>query len=373
MNSIEETPLEPRSSSSNDKDMLVLLRSRVAEVMTIEEAQEYAGGRAVAFKGKLRISAQEAFDNLKARFRDLGYVPLLRENESSEQQEVMALKGDQYALLNHRPLLNLILFLATVVTTTLFGGMYAAALSQEMPLSPEAILRSGIPFSVTLLAILGVHELGHYIQARRHGVPVTLPYFIPVPLPGTLGTFGAFIQMRGAVENRRALFDVGIGGPIAGLLVAVPLFVVGLVIATLSDDPAPNNRSYLITLLIALFRPEAMDYGIILNPILLAARFGLVITALNLLPVGQLDGGHIAYAALGRKWAHWVGLATVAIMAVLGLTVWPTWLIWMAFALFSGLRHAQPLNDITPLDLRRNVVFIATFILFLSIFSLRPF
>ena len=116
-----------------------------------------------------------------------------------------------------------------------------------------------------------------------------------------------------------------------------------------------------------------MDYGIILNPVLLAARFGLVVTALNLLPVGQLDGGHIAYAALGRKWARWVGLATVAIMAVLGVTASPIWLVWMAFALFSGINHAQPLNDITPLDLRRNVAFIGTFILFLSIFTLRPF
>jgi Zn-dependent protease len=107
--------------------------------------------------------------------------------------------------------------------------------------------------------------------------------------------------------------------------------------------------------------------------VLLAARFGLVITALNLLPVGQLDGGHIAYAALGRKWARRVGLATIAILAILGLVVSPIWLVWMAFAALSGVNHAQPLNDITPLDLRRNAVFIGTFILFLSLFTLRPF
>ncbi|MFN4293759.1 MAG: site-2 protease family protein [Thermoflexales bacterium] len=354
-------------------EALMLLRARVAEVMAIEESQELAAGQAVAFKGRLRIGAQEAFDRLKARFADLGYVPLLRESDSRERQEVMALKGSLQALLTQRPWVNLLLFLATVLTTTLFGGMFAAALTLGGGLSLYSILASGVPFSLTLLAILAVHEFGHYVQARRHGVPVTLPYFIPVPLPGTLGTFGAFIQMRGAVEDRRALFDVGIGGPIAGLLVAVPLFVIGLAVATLANDPPPPTRSYLITLLIALFRPEAMDYGIIMNPVLLAARFGLVITALNLLPVGQLDGGHIAYAALGRQWARRVGLATVAVMAVLGLTASPTWLIWMAFALFSGLNHAQPLNDITPLDLRRNVAFIGAFILFLSLFTLRPF
>ncbi|MCL6510418.1 MAG: site-2 protease family protein [Anaerolineae bacterium] len=366
-------PTTNQVAGSGERDVLMLLRARVADVMAIEESAELAGGQVVAFKGRLRVGAQEAFDNLKKRFADLGYVPLLRENESGEREEVMAVRGNLQAVLAQRPWVNALLFAATAVTTTLFGGMFAASLAPGGDLSLPAILANGVPFALTLLAILAVHEFGHYVQARRHGVPVTLPYFIPVPLPGTLGTFGAFIQMRGAVENKRALFDVGIGGPIAGLLVAVPLFVVGLIAATLAETPAPSNRSYLVTLLIALFRPEAMDYGIILNPVLLAARFGLVVTALNLLPVGQLDGGHIAYAALGRKWARWVGLATVAIMAVLGVTASPIWLVWMAFALFSGINHAQPLNDITPLDLRRNVAFIGTFILFLSIFTLRPF
>ncbi|MCS7055106.1 MAG: site-2 protease family protein, partial [Thermoflexales bacterium] len=362
-----------RNRPPGNGEVLVLLRARVAEVMAIEEIQELMAGQAIAFKGQLRIGAQEAFDRLKARFADLGYLPLLRESDSDKRQEVMALKGSLQSLLTQRPWLNLLLFLATVVTTTLFGGMFASAVTPGGNLSLPSILANGIPFSLTLLAILAVHEFGHYVQARRHGVPVTLPYFIPVPLPGTLGTFGAFIQMRGAVENRRALFDVGLGGPIAGLLVAVPLFVIGLSMATLTSDPPPPTRSYLITLLIALFRPEALDYGIVMNPVLLAARFGLVLTALNLLPVGQLDGGHIAYAALGRQWARRIGWATVAIMAVLGLTVSPTWLIWMAFAVFSGFNHAQPLNDITPLDARRSVVFVAAFVLFLSIFTVRPF
>jgi membrane-associated protease RseP (regulator of RpoE activity) len=369
---IEAVVNELRLDRSNEDSML-MLRSRVADVMAIEDAQVDPSGRGVAFTGKLRIGAQEAFERLKARFAEMGYVPVMREHDSGTRDVVIAFKGSLKAMLAQRPWLNLLLFLATIVTTTIFGGMFAAMMSQQSPTSPENILRYGIPFSLTLLTILGVHEFGHYIQARRHGVAVTLPYFIPIPLPGSLGTFGAFIQMRGAVENKRALFDVGIGGPIAGLLVAVPLFVLGLLIATITETPAPANRSYLVDLLIALFRPEAANFGIILNPVLLAARFGLVITALNLLPVGQLDGGHIAYAALGRKWARWVGIATIAVMAVLGLTVSSTWLVWMAFALFTGLSHAQPLNDITPLDLRRNVVFIGTFILFLSLFTVRPF
>lgn len=369
----EPRPVEPAPPLPTIDDPVRLLRARVIDVLTIEDSEDYGGGKAVAFKGKLRVSPQDAYERLKPRFSELGYIPVLREQDAGGREIVMAVKGDLRTSLAQRPWINLLLFVATVITTTLFGGMFAAAMSGRAPTSLEIILFYGLPFSVTLLAILGVHEFGHYIQARRHGVPVTLPYFIPIPIPGTLGTFGAFIQMRGAVENKRALFDVGLGGPIAGLLVAVPLFVVGLLMSSITDSPAPASRAPLMDVLISIFKPEATMNGILLNPVLLAARFGLVITAINLLPVGQLDGGHIAYAALGRKWARWLGYATIALMAVLGLTASPTWFVWMAFALFSGVSHAQPLDDITPLDLRRNVVFIATAVLFLSLFTARPF
>jgi membrane-associated protease RseP (regulator of RpoE activity) len=349
------------------------LRERVAGLMTIEDSEDYGDGKAIAFKGKLRISAQEAYDELKTRFRDLGYVPVLREHDTGEHEMVMAVKGDVNATLTQRPAINLLLFIATIITTTLFGGMFAAMVSGQPATSLQVILEYGLPFSLTLLTILGVHEFGHYIQAKRHGVPVTLPFFIPIPLPGSLGTFGAFIQMRGAVENKRALFDVGLGGPIAGLLVALPLFIIGLMMSSVTNTPSPGNRPPLMEMLIAVFRPDASNYGMVLNPVLLAARFGLIITAINLLPVGQLDGGHIAYAALGRKWARWIGYATLGVMVVLGVTSSPTWFVWAAFAVFTGLGHAQPLNDITPLDLRRNVVFIGAFVLFLSLFSPRPF
>jgi membrane-associated protease RseP (regulator of RpoE activity) len=347
------------------------LRVHVNDLMAVEEAQVDPVGSAIAFNGKLRVEAEEAFNKLKARFQDLGYIPLLRENESGERQVIVAIKGKLQAVLAQRPWLNLLLFIATMATTTLFGGMYASTLSGQRLPAVSIILSYGLPFSITLLTILGVHEFGHYIQARRHQLPVTLPYFIPAPFG--LGTFGAFIQMRGAVENKRALFDVGIGGPIAGLLVAIPLYIAGLLLSTLSDSPAPTNRSLMVEGLIALFRPEASTYGIMLNPILLAARFGLIVTAINLLPVGQLDGGHVAYAALGRKWSAWIGYATIAIMAILGVTTSPTWFIWLVFAMLSGVRHAAPLNDITPLDTRRNVAFLATAAIFLSLFTAQPF
>jgi membrane-associated protease RseP (regulator of RpoE activity) len=370
---MDEIRLEPNKTLDEGMNQTTLdqLRLRISDLMMVENAQVEAVDRAVAFSGKLRVEAEVAFEKLKTRFQELGYIPLLRETESGENQMIVAIKGKVQAALEQKIWLNAVLFLATIVTTTIFGGMYASTLTGRATLSPQLILQYGAPFSLTLLAILGVHELGHYVQARRHKLPVTLPYFIPAPFG--LGTFGAFIQMRGAVENKRALFDVGVGGPIAGLLVAVPLYVVGLLISTISNTPAPMNRSLLVEGLIALFRPEAVGNGILLNPILLAARFGLIVTAINLLPVGQLDGGHIAYAALGRRWATWIGYATIGVMAVLGVTTSPTWFIWMAFALLSGVRHVAPLNDITPLDARRNMAFLATAILFLSLFTAQPF
>ncbi len=368
--------LPPDTVEKADSQLeLSKLRVSVADVMTVENAEVDALGRAIAFTGHLRVEAEDAFESLKARFQELGYIPLLREDEGGGNQIVVAIKGTLHAVLAQRKWLNLLLLLLTLATTTYFGGQYASGLSTDhiIPQLPpvQMLLSFGVPFSLTLLSILGVHELGHYIQARRHRLPVTLPYFIPAPFG--LGTFGAFIQMRGTVENKRALFDVGVGGPIAGLLVAIPLFIVGLFLSTVSSLPAPLNRSLLADGLIALFRPEALANGILMNPVLLAARFGLIITAINLLPVGQLDGGHIAYAALGRRWATWIGYAMIAIMAVLGFTTSPTWFVWMVFALLSGVHHAPPLNDITPLDARRNFAFLATAALLLTLFTAQPF
>ncbi|MCS7061470.1 MAG: site-2 protease family protein [Anaerolineae bacterium] len=338
--------------------------------MSVED-QRLEDGRAVTFIGKLRVEAEEAFSRLKARFLELGYVPLLREHEKGERQIVVAVRGKMQSALVQRPWIHLALLMATAITTVFAGGRYAGMLAGDPDPSLEKSVGYGVPFAAALLLILGAHELGHYIQARRHRLPVTLPYFIPVPFG--LGTFGAFVQMRGPVENRRALFDVGVGGPIAGLLVAVPLFIAGLVMSVVTDQPAPPTRSMLMDLLIALFLPDATTNGILLNPVLLAARFGLVITAINLLPVGQLDGSHIAYAALGRRWARWIGNLAVVILFVLGLISSPIWLVWMGFALLSGVHHAAPMNDITPLDLRRTMAFLATAVLFLSLFSATPF
>jgi membrane-associated protease RseP (regulator of RpoE activity) len=219
-----------------------------------------------------------------------------------------------------------VLLIATIFTTLLAGAGIAGVnvypalraawasgnFAQVLPL-----LYAGLPFAGTLLFILGVHEMGHYVAARRHGVQVTLPFFIPVPLIGSLGTFGAFIQLKSPVENRKALFDVGVAGPLAGFVVAVPLMVIGLLQSEVVRRTGANTfgSSLFLQALANIFAPHAANQAIALSPMAIAAWFGLLITGLNLLPMGQLDGGHIAYAVLGRAARP---LATVAFFCAAG-------------------------------------------------------
>lgn len=244
------------------------------------------------------------------------------------------------------PWLNLGLFAATLLTT-----VWAGALHQGINLLAEpARFAVGLPYALALLAILGVHELGHYVVARRHGLDVSWPYFIPVPLG--LGTFGAFIRVRSAMKSRRAVFDVGIAGPLAGLLVALPLLLIGLRQSTVAVDGAgvDSGGSLLLALLAQVAHGgELGGLHLQLSPLAFAGWIGLLVTALNLLPVGQLDGGHIAYGLLGRRYARWVGIGTLGVMVVLGLTIWPGLLMWALLVfLLTGIGPALALDELAP-------------------------
>ena len=347
------------------------LHASVADVLEIARAGDDAGGRGVAFSGRLRLPADQAFARLKPRLRELGFFPLLRHGEAAGESVVTAVRGRLDAAEQHRAWLNLALLVATLVSMTLGGGTTLAMMRGVDGPDLATVVGEGLPFAVPLLLILAAHELGHSLQARRHGLPASLPFFIPIPFG--LGTLGAFVRVDGAVENKRALFDVAVGGPIAGLCVAVPLFVAAILEPALGGLPLASARSLLAEGLIALFRPEAATQGIEMTPLLFAARIGLALTALNLLPIGQLDGGHIAYAALGGRLARWVSVATLAALIAVALgTQSPLWIAWMAFALIGGAQRA-PLDDVTPLDQRRNIAFLATTALFLLLFTLRPF
>ncbi len=268
------------------------------------------------------------------------------------------------------PWLNLFLFFATLFSTMFVGALLGNSLfTLEMP-----ALVTGFLFAATLLLILGVHELGHYFLARLHGVDVSLPYFIPVPFG--LGTFGAFIRLRSPVQNRRALFDVGLAGPLAGLAVAIPLFIVGLLLAPVQRHPSLYGDGLLMTGLIWLverLRGLPPGHHLMLHPISFAAYIGLFITAVNLLPAGQLDGGHVAYALLGRR-SLLLAILAVLLLGLLGLaTGWTSWYLWAGLILLFGLRHPPTLDDSQALNRLRQGLGVVAFLLLLLLFGADPF
>jgi membrane-associated protease RseP (regulator of RpoE activity) len=238
-----------------------------------------------------------------------------------------------------------------------------------------ATLKLGIPFSFTLLAILLAHELGHYFTCRYYGLRASYPYFIPAPT--LIGTMGAFIRIKTPITTRRALFDVGISGPLAGFMVALP----ALMVAVLSCQAVvPANLPGTITLgnplaiilLGKILRPGMSPASISLQPIGCAAWVGLFATALNLLPVGQLDGGHILYAVLGER-HRTVSRGLLLALVPLGVFCWAGWMVWAAILLVVGLRHPVIMTPSEPLDKVRKGLALLGALIFLLAFVPTPF
>jgi len=359
-----------------------LLRELVGlfEVHSVEFRQQ---GKLIAFTGRMLVDAESAYDIIEGRFQDLGYTPLLRRQK--KEDVIVAVKGVAGKSGTGNPLINIVLFLATVLTTLAAGAslageeLWAAVMSGSFSAVFESLL-AGLPFTVTLLGILGVHELGHYLASRLHGVRATLPYFIPLPAVG-IGTLGAFIQIKSPMTDRKVLFDIGMAGPYAGLLVAVPLLYLGLMLSLENVVPVFASgltlerigSSILITGLVQFFTDIPAGRTLLLDPIFFAAWLGLFLTALNLLPAGQLDGGHSAYAILGRK-AHALAYLVVFFLIVAGALLGSTnWFVWAFFILLSGLRHPPPLNDITDVTLTRKVIGVFSILLFILLFTPVPF
>ena len=274
-----------------------------------------------------------------------------------------------------RRLLHLGLLLATVVTTIIAG-----ALQQGVnPLETPELLYTGIPFSFTLLLILGAHEMGHYLVSRRHHLDVTLPYFIPAPpIPFIIGTFGAFIRIRSPIRDKRALLDVGCSGPLIGVLVAIPVILIGLKLSTVTvigggEETITLGEPLLFKLLSWLaLGPMTPEQNVILHPVAFAGWIGLLVTALNLLPVGQLDGGHVAYA-LFPEYHRYISLGVLGLLVVCGVIFWQGWLLWAVLLVFLGWRHPPPYQFWVPLDRRRRVLGIITIVVFGLTFSPAPF
>ena len=279
--------------------------------------------------------------------------------------------------------LHALLLGLTMASTTLVGMSHYASfrsdfLTRPVGLSFVPLLAGGLWYSVTILAILGCHELGHYLACRYYDVDASLPYFIPVPIVLS-GTLGAFIQIREQIPSKRKLFDIGIAGPIAGFLVAVPALFFGLTMSRIVRIP-PNiplselGEPLIFKLVSGLVWGTPPDgYSLSLHPVAFAAWFGLLVTALNLFPFGQLDGGHISYAVFGRA-SRYVTMATVGIAVV--LTFFSiSWLVWTALMVVAllrfGARH-PPTIDEQPLDRTRTVVAVFALIMFALCFTPTP-
>jgi membrane-associated protease RseP (regulator of RpoE activity) len=222
---------------------------------------------------------------------------------------------------------NLVHFLATVGSVFLAGAMYGRGGESLMAVAASAMreLHRGWPFAVPLLAILLVHEFGHYFAARAHRVEASLPYFIPLPLLSPFGTMGAVISMRGRIKSRDALLDIGASGPLAGLIVAVPVLVIGLMYSKVEPISGPGIHEGQCLLYLALKRivlgPIPETHDVILNHTAFAGWAGLLVTSINLIPVSQLDGGHIAYALFGPRQNRFARILHVALLGMFALNL----------------------------------------------------
>ncbi|MBN2398816.1 MAG: site-2 protease family protein [Candidatus Aminicenantes bacterium] len=232
----------------------------------------------------------------------------------------------------------------------------------------------GLSYSFSLLAILLVHELGHFFACRFHHIEATLPFFIPAPT--LIGTFGAFIKIKSPFPSKKALFDVGLAGPLAGFLVAVPIVFIGMAQSRIVQRDVLQTGMTLGEPLIfkfaswLVFGPAAGQYDILVHPMAFAGWFGLLATAFNLFPIGQLDGGHILYALLGKK-SYYAGVASIIAIVLLGVLYWPGWLFWALIVTLIGLRHPPIFAD-EQMDLKRKILAAAALFIFIISFTPAP-
>jgi membrane-associated protease RseP (regulator of RpoE activity) len=280
--------------------------------------------------------------------------------------------------------LHVLLFMLTLVSTTWWGALHYAAFIDDFAGRPvtmpfPALFLRGFWYSATILAILGCHELGHYLACRYYDVDASLPYFLPVPLVLT-GTMGAFIRIREPIPQKRMLFDIGIAGPLAGFVVAVPALLLGLAMSHVVRIP-PNTPGYELgePLLFkwaswALWGNPPEGYALNMHPVAFAAWFGLLATALNLFPIAQLDGGHISYAVLGRRSVYVTfGMIAVAI----GLAAFSaSWILWTALTIgmlvVFGPRHPPVFDEHVPLDRARLLLALLALVMLVLCFTPAP-
>lgn len=398
------------------------LNSQVSRIFHVEDVTVGNPKEWIArYRGYLlQEDTVAAYDQLAEALRPYNITPLFRK-ERDNKQLIYLVPNPPVPRLNSRLFINITLFILTVFSMMLMGvdvppGAAAADEASTIQFLFRNIL-SGWPFALSMMGILFAHEMGHYLMCRYYNVPASLPYFLPAPLISPLGTLGAFIMMRGIPKNKRVLFDVGVAGPLAGLIIAIPVLFIGLSISDLGliGHAAPgttgflegNSLFYLFSKLLVFGKllPEPVNMSglspvvywvryfftgqpvpfngqdVMLDPVALAGWAGLLVTALNLIPIGTLDGGHVAYGLFGEKARR---IFPVAIGALVALSILPSlltfslrsvnlsWLLWVFILFWLGNVRTQPLDDITPLDGTRRALGFFMLLVFVLLFTPIP-
>ena len=343
--------------------------------------------QAIICRGNLRAAPEEAYQCINTNLTNLfgqRFLLVLQEgfagkpffaivpNPTAAAREAADETETETDTDRERPNLAIALLVASLFSTMSVGALASGRFTPETLFSPPTNLLAGLPYALAIVAILGVHELGHYFAARRHNLNMSLPYFIPVPF--FLGTFGAFVRLKEPVPNRKSLFDVSIAGPLAGLAVAFPLLIWGLTQSTVVPFPDPvseptsqlfldaftfdPSQSILLAILAKIALGSELAAGTVLqfHPVGFASWLGLLVISLNLIPIGQLGGGHIVHAMYGHQMGTNIGKVTRVLVVLLAFTLQPWLRAWMLVVLLLTSTDEPALNDVTDLDERRDLL-----------------
>jgi Zn-dependent protease len=358
----------------------------------------------IVFEGRLNRPAEQAYDELDAQLAPLNLLPLFREVPASKPSDASTSRfngfpsvstvtpsGDAVSTrqliyivqgrTNPRPrswIINAVLLVVTLFSVMLVGRDMAISEIRN-PIERLFVANNGLseiwrglPYALSIMLILGAHELGHYFAARRHKIAVTLPYFIPFP-GGLFGTFGAFIQLRQPIKNRKILLEIGAAGPLAGLIFAIPILIIGLATSVVEPPPVGgitegNSLLYALAKIVTFgqFLPNG-EVDVLVNQLAWAGWTGLFVTGLNLIPIGQLDGGHVLYSLVGQR-ARLLYFPIMAALVFLMIFSGGSLFVMILLLLFLGRSYAVPLDDITPLDPRHRWLAIVTLVVFVLVF-----
>lgn len=410
---ISHAPEPPVGSQRYDRLRAIVVREMQIDDTTLGDSKSRY---LIRYRGRiLSEDISAAYDRVAAEVKPLNLTPLFRNED--KRHAILFLEGTINPTPN-RSWVNVVLFIATVFSVLSAGVIYTLGGVYTGPSNPSfsellpyllTSLGGGLAFTVSILAILLAHEFGHYLAGRYHKTHVTLPYFIPFPF-SAFGTMGAFIQLKEPPKNRRILLDIGIAGPLAGLVVAVPVLILGLALSNVSPLPANlppgqglqiegNSLLYLFSKFLVFgkllpapagytdftfmqtlehwlryfFTGQPLPLGgedVLLHPVAWAGWAGLLVTALNLIPAGQLDGGHVLYVLLGRRAGVLLPLILAALI-MLGF-VWPGWWLWALLIFLFGRLHAEPLDQITALDPPRRLLALFGLVVFVLVFTPVP-